>query len=272
MNKIVGELRKELCMLNEIEEKASNRLKNAPLGHLRVTEKRGKAQYYYSNSQSSNVRERESNGRYVRKSEYELARTIIQRDYDLHFVNVLRTRRMEIERFIKIYEQTHLGEIYDVLGVHRKEVVEPLIISDKEYIRRWSLETYQGKYIEKGANNIVTERGECVRSKSEKIIADKLYAMGIPYRYECPITLKGGIRVYPDFTLLKMPERKEIYLEHFGLLDEENYIESTMRKLHSYGENGIYLGDTLLITYETAKYPLSTKVLDGVLRSVFCNN
>lgn len=29
---------------------------------------------------------------------------------------------------------------------------------------------------------IITERGEWVRSKSEKIIADKLYLLGIPYR------------------------------------------------------------------------------------------
>lgn len=45
-----------------------------------------------------------------------------------------------------------------------------------------------------------------------KIIADKLNNLGIPYRYEYPMILEGNIRIHPDFTILKMPERKEVYL------------------------------------------------------------
>ena len=49
---------------------------------------------------------------------------------------------------------------------------------------------------------IYTERGERVRSKSEKIIADKLFLQNIPYHYERPIYLKGFGMVYPDFCCL----------------------------------------------------------------------
>ena len=91
-------------------------------------------------------------------------------------------------------------------------------------------------------------------------------AMGIPYRYEYPISLANGICVYPDFTMLKMPERKEVYLEHLGLLDDELYLQSTWRKLNSYGENGIFIGDNLLITFESSRYLLNTKMLEGVLK------
>lgn len=125
---------------------------------------------------------------------------------------------------------------------------------------------YQGKYFEERTSGFITEKGERVRSKSEKIIADKLYAMGIPYRYEYPITLANGICVYPDFTMLKMPERKEVYLEHLGLLDDELYLQLIWRKLNSYGENGIFIGDNLLITFESSRYPLNTKMLEGVLK------
>ena len=117
---------------------------------------------------------------------------------------------------------------------------------------------------------IITERGERVRSKSEKIIADKLYALGIPYRYEYPLVLSGNIRVYPDFIILKLPEREEVYLEHFGRMDDEEYVESVMYKLSTYEKNRIYLGVNLFVTHETSKNPLNTRALDGMLKSLFC--
>ena len=48
-----------------------------------------------------------------------------------------------------------------------------------------------------------TIKGERVRSKSEKIIADELYRYQIPYKYEFPLTLathNRNIQLYPDFT------------------------------------------------------------------------
>ena len=115
----------------------------------------------------------------------------------------------------------------------------------------------------------MTENGERVRSKSEKIIADKLHALGVPYRYEYPLVLDGNMKIYPDFTMLRMPEREEIYLEHFGLMDDEGYVEKVMWKLNTYERNGIYLGVNLFITYETGRNPLNTKTLDRLIRSLF---
>ena len=67
--------------------------------------------------------------------------------------------------------------------------------------------------------------------------------------------------------MLKMPDRKVVYMEHFGLLDEGAYLETTMRKLKLYNENGIVLGDNLLITCETSRNPLNVKMLDSMLRT-----
>ena len=116
---------------------------------------------------------------------------------------------------------------------------------------------------------IITERGELVRSKSEKIIADKLYMMGIPYRYEYPLMLDDGITVYPDFTILKMPERKEVYLEHFGMMDDEEYVNKMLFKISTYERNGIFIGVNLFVTYETSKRPINTKALNNQLKELF---
>ena len=129
---------------------------------------------------------------------------------------------------------------------------------------------YKGKPFEDDENIILTERGERVRSKSEKIIADKLYSLGIPYRYEYPLVLSNGVKIYPDFTILRMPMREEVYLEHFGMLDNQEYSETALFKLSTYEKNEIYLGVNLFITYETGKKSLNTQGLDGLLRCLFC--
>lgn len=61
---------------------------------------------------------------------------------------------------------------------------------------------------------------EYERSVSE----DESISQGIPYRYEYPLVLEGNVKVYLDFTILKMPEREEVYLEHFGMMDVEEII------------------------------------------------
>lgn len=143
------------------------------------------------------------------------------------------------------------------------------MLSDAEYIKAWSSVEYIGKTFSEDASQIITERGERVRSKSEKIIADKLYSLGIPYRYECPLALGGNIKMYPDFTILRMLTREEVYLEHFGMMDDVNYVENTIFKLNTYEKNGIYLGVNLFVTYETSKKPMNTMVVDRMLRQLF---
>ena len=69
----------------------------------------------------------------------------------------------------------------------------------------------------------MTLRGERVRSKSEAMIADTLYRLKIPYKYECPLTIRrktGTSRntktIYPDFTCLNVRLRQEFVWEHFN--------------------------------------------------------
>ena len=56
-----------------------------------------------------------------------------------------------------------------------------------------------------------TKKDENVRSKSEVMIADMYYELGIPYRYEAQLLLKNGKKKYPDFTLLKTKTRQIVF-------------------------------------------------------------
>lgn len=101
-----------------------------------------------------------------------------------------------------------------------------------------------------------TERGDVVRSKSEWIIADKLYAAGIDYQYEQSKIL-NGIERYPDFTIIDDDSGKTWYWEHNGMLSNEEYRQRWERKLAAYRLEGILplaegggKNGTLLITEE----------------------
>ena len=271
-------LQEEVLQLRDIAESAKKRLAAAPKGRLRIAKKQNQIEYYYREPEEEGEVGRDDgkkmkenkNGRYMRKREMTLVKRLAQRDYDLCIIKKAEERIKAIEHFLESYDRTCLKKLYQKTNSYRKALIAPPVLSDEEFVRQWQAIEYKGKPFEDDENIILTERGERVRSKSEKIIADKLYALGIPYRYEYPLVLSGGVKVYPDFTILRMPMREEVYLEHFGMMDDLEYVDTALYKLSSYEKNGIYLGVDLYVTYETGKRTLNTKGLDGLMRKLFC--
>ena len=264
-------LRNEVVELKEEIKKVEKRLQKVPEGNLRISKKANKVECYYKNEEKE-IKEKgkiNKKGRYIRKSEIELAKQIAQRDYDQAIVKNAKERVRAIESFLRRYNKTNLKSISEKLHPCRKELLDNLIISDKDYVAAWQSQTYTGKGFRNDEQVITTERGERVRSKSEKIIADKLYMLDIPYHYEQPLHLKSGVTIYPDFTILKMPEREEVYLEHFGMLDDLDYINKTFYKIKTYEKNNVYIGVNLFVTHETSRNPLNTQNLDLMLRRLF---
>ena len=127
------------------------------------------------------------------------------------------------------------------LHTQRQLLVTPIEpIWEKELVR-WYDSEYHGKEFYEGTAEIVTEKGERVRSKSEKSLAEYFYRNNILYQYERPLYLKGYGTVYPDFTFLSKKTRKEIYWEHEGMMDKPEYAKSAVKKIESYQRNGIHL-------------------------------
>lgn len=64
--------------------------------------------------------------------------------------------------------------------------------------------------------------GTQVRSKSEVIISNLLSAAGIKYEYEKKLYYSKDKWIEPDFTI-ELPNGKELYWEHIGMLGREEY-------------------------------------------------
>lgn len=263
MKTIKTTLKKESLQLKQVMSECEKRLKNAPKGKLRIARKKNRFDYYYVDEKGK------KGGRYLKKKEVNLARKIAQRDYDIILLQFAGKRLSAIEKFLEDYEKSDLRHALNKVNPYRNELISSHYVSDEEFIKQWQNLEYEKKGFEDSTQEIITEKGERVRSKSEKIIADKLYMLEIPYRYECPLVLEGNVKVYPDFTIVKMPERKEVYLEHFGMMDDVNYVNMVIHKLSTYEKNGIYLGVNLFLTFETSKRPLNVRALDEMIKDLW---
>lgn len=246
--------------MDKLMLKAEKSLKNSPDGTLVLSRSNGTIQYYHKTGKN------QKKGKYIVAKDRSKAMALAQKDYDQQFLKKVEKQREKICRAIKQLPETEMTEIYETLPEGRQQLVTPHILTDEQYIEQWLNVPYQSKGFASETPEIITERGERVRSKTEKIIADKLFAMGIPYRYEYPLKLKGYGYVYPDFTLLNVSQRKEIYLEHFGMMDNQEYSQNAIVKLENYAKNGIYPGKNLLITFETLHNALNMKVVEQMLK------
>lgn len=191
---------------------------------------------------------------------------LAQRDYEkrlLRLFQKLGNMQKYLDRYMYICEQ--ISDCYNNLSDARRALVVPFKNEDEEKLEKWLSKTYPPK--DDYANNliIVTDRGDMVRSKSEKMIADRLYAKGVYYKYEKPLVFNGVGRIYPDFTIYNPHNGTEYYLEHFGMVDDPKYRNDMFSRINTYRLN--QLGDRLLMTFETLEKPLDTREVDELIRA-----
>ncbi len=161
--------------------------------------------------------------------------------------------------------ETKLNEVYNKLYEGKRILIEPDILPVSEKMKRFEQEEYEGlSFDENDRTEYYTNRGERVRSKSEKIIADELNRQGIPYKYEKPLKLlvDGKIKeFYPDFTTMNITTGEIKFLEHFGMMDNSNYFKNTLSKLDIYEKNNLLIGRDVILLHESSYRPLNTKVI-----------
>lgn len=241
-----------LLQLKKEKEKA---IKNMPEGFLRICAAKSKPQYYLRTDP------KDFNGVFIPEKDRKLAMKLAQKDYDQKILRSIEKELDAIKKYRASYPSANAEHVYENLHKERQKLIHPIRETDEQFISNWESVAYQGKGFDETIPELYTARGERVRSKSEVIIADILNQEGIPYRYECPLQLKGWGKVYPDFTVLSVRERKEIYWEHLGKMDDQNYVENALQKIALYQQNGIFQGKNLILTYETRKTPINPKAI-----------
>lgn len=235
----------------------------APEGRLRVANTPTGAHFFHVTSPDNIC------GKYISLSDTHLISQLVNKNYAERFLKQANAELNDINVFLKKKSFGKAEEVYTEINQFRKPYVLPILMTDDEYLALWQNESYLTNPYRPENKIYETARHEFVRSKSEMEIANLLDQMGIPYRYEAELILPNGKVRYPDFTLLKMKTREEIYYEHFGLLDDSGYRRENLQKIGEYAQNGITLGKNLIFTFEAQGSPLNLKSIRSMLSELF---
>lgn len=257
MNGLKEMLLKEKIRLEQIEQKTREQLKNVPEGTLRISKSSNHIQYYHCKEDIP-----QKNGKYLHKSEMQLVCRLAQKAYDEKVLRLVKRRLHQMRQLTEEYQDNEIEMIYQEEHFARRGLIIPAENTWEQQLEQWMMVEYEGKGFNDGDPVIYSEKGERVRSKSEKILSDYFYRKRIPYKYEKPLQLKGYGIVYPDFTFLSKRTGKEIYWEHEGRMDDPGYARTAIKKIQSYEDNGIFVGDRLILTFETETTVLNTKDIE----------
>ena len=257
-------LTKRIQVLDSIIARKQAALKNAPAGALQVNPKGNQA--YFDLIKNGCRRHL----KVTDKKDQSLARALAQRAYDERVLRTADKERSALARLVKLYDNGCAEDCYDKLNRARQQLVTPIRLPDELYVARWQARDIGSKLAASSAP-FATDRGDQVRSKSEMLIANKLYTHGIPYFYEPAIVLtdhKTGVQytAHPDYLVLNTRSRKELCWEHLGMMDNADYVNQNLRKLRDYENAGYHPGDSLITTYETLKTPLDSNYINQIIR------
>ncbi len=263
MKKLLKQMKEQSQLLRTAINQAQLDVDKYPEGTLRISKNNKYIRFYHMTTNNKT-------GKYIRKSNIDLAKALASKEYNKNFLSDANRQLNWLENNISILSKYCKSDSYHTLSPIRQKLVTPYIMPDELFISKWINTPYTPSTYKPDLKRFDTKKGDLVRSKSEAIIADILYDLGIPYKYEAPITLKNGQVKYPDFTILDIKTRSEFYFEHFGMMDVAQYRCTNLEKINLYAHNGIFLGKNLIATFETDDNPLDINGIRKMLIELFC--
>ncbi len=240
-----------LKTITELDE----RIQKLPEGRIIV--KHHKTSTFYEHYQNDSVH-------YLNKNNAQTVKDLSQKHYLKKVLKAANQEAEALERALKLFPEITIEDIYDSLPEELRINTKPIVIGDDQYINKWLEAPYQRKPFKKDDPEYYSLKGDRVRSKSEIIIADRLYAKGIPYKYECPLKIGKKI-IHPDFSILRMSDRQIVYHEHCGMIDKEDYARDMVKRVKLYSTAKIYQGDRLFFTFETSDDSIDVNMIDDFI-------
>ncbi|MBR7020068.1 MAG: hypothetical protein IKI15_03325 [Lachnospiraceae bacterium] len=257
------ELEREIAATKKVIQKVAKEIKKFPRGRLEVGTVRKKYVQFHV-VESVNGKAVRS---YIPKENMKLVTGLAQKSYEKKLEKAAKRNCKALEQVLRTLKKDDLAMVYEHESKERKQLITPLIPTDEQYIEQWYQEHPGGQNSYVKTTAYTTIRGETVRSKSEKMIADAYYMAGVPYVYEPTVILPNGRTRYPDFAVLNVRLRKTYYHEHFGMMDDEEYRQNAILRIREYNKNGYVEGQEMLITFEGENIPFDQEELAELIRT-----
>ena len=233
-----------------------------PQGSLSVRKQNSKL-YYYCNIWSGGKKQKF----YLKlssKRDRKLLKKLKRRRFIQQCLPLLKADILALEQALKKFRPYDPEKICAELSSAYQEIEKDptLWLPAEPSLKKWAKEPYD-RYIGHPESLIhETSAGLMVRSKAESMIADTLTLYGVPFRYEQKLKANGETYA-PDFTILT---RQLMYWEHFGKMDDADYVLNNAVKIMNYRQAGIRLGDNLLLTVEDSSHPLTMREIQDMIQ------
>ena len=234
-------------------------LKKLPKGKLYASRNSKYTKWYqYINGQSL----------YIRKSDIDFAKALASAT----FLRIQLKEAQEQMDAVKAYlRNSGSTDSESFLETHEEiRVLLNMAMPLSESVRQWANAPYQKSTMPYNGTLYKTLKGDLVKSRAEKEIADALFLAGIPYRYECAISFDGGRTFYyPDFTIMD-PRTGKIFLwEHFGMEDLNYYRNNNADKMYTYFSAGYIPGNNLICTSSSEDHHLTPAMIQKIIHYYF---
>ncbi|MBP5163515.1 MAG: hypothetical protein ILP16_11155 [Spirochaetales bacterium] len=233
----------------------------APQGSLRISTSHRKTYYYHYTTNDA------PNGKLLSpEKDASLIKSLASKDYYLRVISVAEKEIKAIDPLLKIKEDQALAKVFEKMRPERQELVHPVEKTREKELANWIAKPEPPSEPESGKYYIPTDRGELVRSKNEYLIANALYHAGIPYKYEYQYIAANGKIIHPDFYVRNPKTGFEYYWEHFGMMDDPDYVENSfMYKIKLYAKGGLIPGKNLIATFSDKEHELTEQEISDVI-------
>lgn len=208
------------------------------------------------------------NSYHIRKNDDKLINTLATKKYFQALLDDLENELDTVNFCLEKYSSISSKADCLVKDPKYGNVILKNIKTPSQELDEWSKAEYRQSNIHAEALQFKSSSGHMVRSKSELLIANALFAHRIPFRYECELVL-NEIPMYPDFTIRHPITGEYKYWEHFGLIDSPTYVNNLSQKLGIYCQNNIIPSVNLIMTFENRKYPLTPSVIEDTIQRNF---
>lgn len=259
---LVSTVNGRISFLEMLSEELMNELSTAPPGMIKAVRNKGVIQCYHRISSS------EKTGKYIRSDQKKLIQALIYKRLFSQMLNAAAYELKMLKKLKSLYASRRTVEnvLLDLPPCIR-ELLKDSLMTNEEACELWASQNYKGNDYFKENKRFFSSNFSSVRSKSEYIIAMTLVRYGIPFFYEKPLRIgkrNFSTVIYPDFTIWDVENRQEIYWEHFGMMDDPDYTLKTIKRIIEYQRSGIYIGERLIITFESSDSPLDTKHVERI--------
>ena len=205
---------------------------------------------------------------YLPKKERELAQKLARKKYCLLRTRELKSELAACRAYMKKAEKAVNFVEKKIENTEYEKLLGGWFCSVNKEVGEWKKESYEKNEAHLENLNIKGTGGKYLRSKSEAMIDKILNNVGVPFRYEEKLVL-GDAVFYPDFTIKHPRTGKIYYWEHFGMMDNSEYVNRACQKIKIYCNCGIIPSVNLILTYETKEHPFDMDSAEQIVREYF---